>query len=35
MKHYRLDFTKRDLQNWLKEEVEFLRNNEEYSGRRV
>ena len=32
MKHYDLDFTKRDLQNWLKGEVEFLRDNETYSG---
>ena len=32
MKHYDLDFTKRDLQNWLKGEVEFLRDNEAYSG---
>ena len=32
MNHYDLDFTKRDLQNWLKGEVEFLRDNETYSG---
>lgn len=32
MKHYKLDFTKRDLQDWLKGEVEFLRDNENYSG---
>lgn len=32
MKHYNLDFTKRDLQNWLKGEIEFLRSNEDYSG---
>lgn len=32
MRHYKLDFTKNDIQKWLMEEVEFLRDNPDYSG---